>query len=206
MNAQLQKILVLLMAVVIGLAALPARSFAIGEAGTFYVQPEFGLYGTGQKAVNSIITFGGSGGYFVMDGLSIGAEALAYSFDQKKIDHNNTAAGNFLYTAVRNDGYSQNPWAFGANALVRYYPVRTDKAAFFIGTGIGGLFSGERIPYYTNGGRGNENNLTVPADIGFAVNLSQSVAFELVGRYQRIGFDNHGLDTWGGHAGLRISF
>jgi len=200
MNAQLQKILVLLMAVLIGLAALPARSFAIGEAGTFYVQPEFGFYGTGQKAVNSLFTFGASGGYFVMDGLSIGAEALAYSFDQKKID------GPVANGVARSYGYQQNPWAFGANALVRYYPVRTDRAAFFIGSGIGGLFSGERIPFYSNGGRGSESNLTVPADIGFSVNLSQSVAFELVGRYQRIGFDNHGLDTWGGHAGLRFTF
>jgi hypothetical protein len=205
MNAQLRKILVLLVAVCIGVAALPARSFAIGEAGTVYVQPEFGFYGTGQKAVNSIMTFGASGGYFVMDGLSLGLEALAYSFDQRKINRH-TAVGNALYAAVSHDGYSQNPWAFGANALIRYYPVRTDKAAFFIGTGIGGLFSGDRIPYWSNGGRGNTANPTLPVDIGFAVNMTQNVAFELVGRYQRIGFDNHGLDTWGGHAGIRITF
>jgi opacity protein-like surface antigen len=205
MKAQLQKILVLLMAVCIGLAALPARSFAIGEAGTFYVQPEFGVYGTGQKAVNSIITFGGSGGYFIIDGLSIGAEALAYSFDQKKISRS-TPAGNYLYNVVRSDGYSQNPWAFGFNGLVRYYPVRTDKAAFFIGTGIGGLFSNDRIPYYSNGGRGSEANLTVPADIGFTVAFTPNMALEVTGRYQRIGFDNHGLDAWGGHAALRFTF
>uniref|UniRef100_I2Q640 Uncharacterized protein n=1 Tax=Desulfovibrio sp. U5L TaxID=596152 RepID=I2Q640_9BACT len=200
MKTQLQKILVLLMAVCIGLAALPARSFAIGEAGTFYVQPEFGVYGTGQKAVNSIITFGGSGGYFVLDGLSIGAEALAYSFDQKKID------GPVANGIARSYGYQQNPWAFGFNGLVRYYPVRTDRAAFYIGTGIGGLFSSERIPFYSNGGRGSEANLTVPADIGFTVAFTQNIALDVTGRYQRIGFDNHGLDAWGGHVALRFTF
>ena len=193
MNAQLRKLMLLLVAVCLGLAAVPSRAQAIGEAGTFYVTPEFGVYGTGQKQVNSILTFGASGGYFVMDGLSIGAEALAYSFDQKR-------------TGIWRSEYTQNPWAFGANALIRYYPIRTDKAAFFIGTGIGGIFSSDRIPYYTNGGRGNSSNPTVPVDLGFTVNLSQSVAFELAGRYQRIGFDNHGLDAWGGHAGIRINF
>lgn len=193
MNAQLQKILVLLMAVCIGLAALPARSFAIGEAGTFYLQPEFGVYGTSQKQVNSIITFGASGGYFVMDGLSVGAEALAYSFDQRR-------------EGWTHSGYEKNPWAFGANALVRYYPIHTDTAAFFIGTGIGGVFASERIPYYRNGGQGNYSNPTLPVDVGFTVALTQSLAFELTGRYQRIGFDDHGLDAWGGHAGFRFTF
>lgn len=205
MNAQLRKIWVLLLALCIGFAALPGKSHAIGEAGTFHVTPEFGVYGTGQKAVNSIITFGASGSYFVMDGLSIGLEALAYSFDVRQINRTGPVT-NFLYAVARNDGYSNNPWAFGANALVRYYPVRTDKAAFFIGTGIGGLFSSDRIPYWENGGRGNYANPTLPVDIGFAVNLSQNVAFELTGRYQRIGFDNHGLDAWGGHGGIRITF
>ena len=67
MNSQIKKLLLFVMAVCVGLAAVPARSFAFGEAGTFYVQPEFGVYGTGQKQVNSIISFGASGGYFVMN-------------------------------------------------------------------------------------------------------------------------------------------
>jgi hypothetical protein len=205
MNARLQKLMVLALAVVIGLAALPSRSYAIGEAGTAYVTPEFGFYGSGQKAIESYLTFGASGGYFVIDGLSLGVEALAYSFNQRKIDHN-TAAGNALYAAVSHDGYEQNPWAFGANALIRYYPVRTDKAAFFIGTGIGGLFSGSRVPYYSDGSRGNYSNVTLPVDVGFTVNMTQNVSFELAGRYQRIGFDNSGIDGWGGHAGIRFSF
>jgi hypothetical protein len=205
MNARLQKIMVLVLAAFIGLAALPSRSFAIGEAGTAYVTPEFGFYGTGQKAVNSYLTFGASGGYFVMDGLSIGLEALAYSFDQRKIDRN-TAAGNLLYTVASNNGYTQNPWAFGANALIRYYPVRTDKAALYIGTGIGGIFSSDRVPFWENGGKGNYSNPTLPVDIGFTVAISPTVSFEVAGRYQRIGFDNHGLDGWGGHAGIRFTF
>lgn len=205
MYAQFNKIWLLLLALCIGFAALPATSNAMGEAGTMHVTPEFGYYGTGQKSVNSIMTFGASGGYFIADGLSIGLEALAYSFDVRKIDRRGPVT-NFIYTVASEDGYSSNPWAFGANALIRYYPVHTDKAAFFIGTGIGGLFSGDRIPYWENGGRGNYANPTLPVDLGFAVNMTQNVAFELTGRYQRIGFDNHGLDAWGGHAGIRITF
>lgn len=193
MNAQCKKVLVLLMAVCIGLAALPARSFAIGEAGTGYVQPEFGFYGVSQKRVSSVLNFGASGGYFIIDGLSIGAEALAYSFNQYR-------DGSYRR------GFESNPWAFGFNGLVRFYPIRTDTAAFFVGTGIGGLFSGYRIPYYSNGGRGDYSSFTLPVDVGFMVNMTQNVAFELTGRYQRIGFTEHGLDTWGGHAGIRFTF
>jgi opacity protein-like surface antigen len=205
MNAQMKKIWVLLLALCIGFAALPGKSHAVGEAGTFHVTPEFGVYGTGQKAVNSILTFGLSGGYFVMDGLSIGVEALAYSFDVRQIDRRGPVT-NFIYTVASDNGYSNNPWAFGANALIRYYPIHTDKAAFFIGTGLGGLFSSERIPYWENGSHGQYSNLTLPVDIGFSVNLTQNVAFELAGRYQRIGFTNQGLDAWGGHGGIRITF
>ena len=201
MNKHLRKIMVLAMALCLGLAALPAKSFAMGEAGTFYVQPEFGVYGTSQEAVKSIITFGASGGYFVMDGLMVGAEALAYSFDQDKVSKHSA-----FYGALRNDGYSQNPWGFGVNALVRYYVVHTDTIGMYVGSGIGGLFSGDRVPYYSNGGKGSYSNLTVPVDIGFAFALTQNVAFEIAGRYQRIGFDNHGLDSWGGHAGIRFTF
>jgi len=196
MNSQIKKLLLFVMAVCVGLAAVPARSFAFGEAGTFYVQPEFGVYGTGQKQVNSIISFGASGGYFVMDGLALGVEGLAYSFDQKK-------EGSSSYNRSE---FQQNPWAFGFNGLVRYYPIRTDMASFFIGSGLGGMFSNDRIPYYTNGGRGNYSSMTLPADIGVTFNLTQTVGLELVGRYQRIGFDDHGLDSWGGHAGVKISF
>ena len=191
MNAK--KILVLLMAVCIGLAVLPARSFAIGEAGTMYAQPEFGFYGVSQNRVSSVINFGASGGYFITDGLSIGAEALAYSFNQYR-------------DGVYRSGFDYNPWAFGFNGLIRFYPVRTDSVAFFIGSGLGGLFSSERIPYYSNGGRGEYANLTLPVDIGFLVNMTQNVALEVTGRYQRIGFTGQGLDTWGGHAGIRFTF
>jgi opacity protein-like surface antigen len=201
MNAYLRKLLVLAVTLCLGLVALPARSFAIGEAGTFYVQPEFGVYGTSQEAVKSIIAFGASGGFFVMDGLMIGAEALAYSFDQDKISKNSA-----VYGAARHEGYAQNPWAFGVNALVRYYMVHTDKVGVYVGSGIGGLFSGDRIPFYSNGGEGSYSNLTVPVDVGVAIALTQNVAFEVAGRYQRIGFDNHGLDSWGGHVGVRITF
>ena len=131
-----------------------------------------------------------------MDGLALGVEGLAYSFDQKK-------EGSSSYNRSE---FQQNPWAFGFNGLVRYYPIRTDMASFFIGSGLGGMFSNDRIPYYTNGGRGNYSSMTLPADIGVTFNLTQTVGLELVGRYQRIGFDDHGLDSWGGHAGVKISF
>lgn len=193
MNAHLKKLLVLALMVGIAVTALPKRSMAIGEEGTFALQPEFGFYGTDRKVLNSFLTFGASGHYFVLDGLSIGAEALAYSFFQNK-DYGG-------------HGYSSNPWAFGFNGLVRYYPVHTDTVGFFIGTGIGGLFSGDRIPYYTKRGkRGYDSNVTLPVDLGFAVNVADNVALELTGRYQRVGFTDRGFDAWGGHAAVRFTF
>ena len=193
MNAQVKKILLLIMAICIGLAALPARSMAMAEAGTFVVSPEIGYYGVSQKPMNSFLTFGASGHYFVMDGLSIGAEALAYSFYQNK--------------SYGSHDYNVNPWAFGANALVRFYPIHTNTAGFFIGTGIGGLFSGDRVPYYARRHqRGYTANVTLPVDMGFAFNLTDNIAFELTGRYQRIGFDDRGMDSWGGHGAFRFTF
>jgi len=193
MNAQLKKILVLAMAVCIGLAALPARSWAIGEAGTFSIQPEFGYYGVSQKPVNSYLTIGASGHYFVMDGLSIGAEGLAYSFSQ------NSDYGHH--------DYSSNPWAFGFNALVRFYPVHTNTMGFYIGSGLGGLFGSDNIPYRSGWRKqGESSSLTLPVDLGFVVNLTDNIGFEVAGRYERIGFTDRGLDSWGGHASLRFSF
>jgi hypothetical protein len=193
MNAHLKKLLLLALLVGIAVTALPARSMAIGEEGTFSVAPEFGFYGADRKAINSFFTMGASGHYFVMDGLSVGAEALAYSFYQNK-DYGG-------------HGYSVNPWAFGFNGLVRFYPVHSDTMGFFIGTGIGGLFSGDRIPYYVKRNkRGYDTNVTLPVDLGFAVNVTDTVAIELVGRYQRIGFSDRGYDAWGGHAGVRFTF
>lgn len=193
MNAHLKKILMLAMAVCIGLAALPARSWALAEAGTFSIQPEFGYYGVSQKPMSSFVTFGGSAHYFVMDGLSLGAEGLAYSFYQ------DSHYGHHDYTA--------NPWAFGFNALVRFYPVHTNNMGFYIGSGIGGLFSGENIPYRSGWrDQGETSSLTVPVDLGFVYNFTDNIGIEVAGRYQRIGFTDHGMDSWGGHASLRFSF
>jgi hypothetical protein len=193
MNAHLKKILVLALMVGIAVAALPARSMAMAEAGTFSVQPEFGFYGADRRAINSYFTMGASGQYFVMDGLSIGAEALAYSFSQD--EH------------YGRHGYNSNPWAFGFNGLVRYYPIHTDTMGFFIGTGIGGIFAADRVPYYSSRrNRGSYSNVTLPVDVGFAVNVTNNIAIELAGRYQRVGFDDSGFNGWGGHAGIRFSF
>jgi len=70
MNAHLKKLLLLALLVGIAVTALPARSMAIGEEGTFSVAPEFGFYGADRKAINSFFTMGASGHYFVMDGLA----------------------------------------------------------------------------------------------------------------------------------------
>lgn len=193
MNALIKKLSLLALMVCLGLAALPARASAMGEAGTFTVSPEFGFYGTGSKTVNSYMTMGASGHYFIMDGLSVGAEALAYSFYQNK--------------KYGSHDYNVNPWAFGTNALIRFYPVHTETMGFYIGTGIGGLFSGDRIPYYAKRGkRGYDSNVTLPVDVGFSVAVANNVALELAARYQRVGFDDRGFDGWGGHVGIRFTF
>jgi opacity protein-like surface antigen len=182
------------------LAQSPAKAMDAAAQGTFHVTPEAGIYGASQKSVNTIFTVGASVGYFIVDGFSLGAEFLYYNINQSDIadDVVNYYGGSRQFHANVN--------GFGTNFLVRFYPVHQDNFALFLGTGIGGLFTDERIPAWQNDQQGAYSNWTLPVDLGVAITLSDTVSLDLTGRYQRIGFANTGIDAFGGHAGIRISF
>lgn len=184
-------------ALAFGLAAAPPVFAGMGDAGTFYLTPEAGVYGTAQKSVNVIATLGASAGYFVAPGFSIGLEALGYYINQRDARD---------YVPLGGGGYHGDVGGFGSNFLVRYYPVHDDAFALYIGTGIGVLFAGDRVPTWENGSRGYYTNATLPVDLGVTFGLTESMSLELAARYQRIGFQNPGVDAFGGRAGLRFTF
>jgi opacity protein-like surface antigen len=188
------------LALFLGMAQRPASAADVAAQGTFHITPEAGIYGAAQKGVNTIFTAGASAGYFVIDGLSLGAEFLYYNFNQS-----DTADDVVAYYGGKRK-YHDTTNGFGANFLVRYYPIHQDGFALFVGTGLGGLFTDQRTPSWQDGSEGEYNHWTLPVDLGIAINLSDTVSFDLTGRYQRIGFSNTGIDAFGGHAGLRISF
>jgi opacity protein-like surface antigen len=188
------------LALLVGMAHRPAAAADIAAQGTFHVTPEAGIYGTAQKGVNTIFTAGASAGYFVIDGLSLGAEFLYYNINQSD------TADDIVSYFGGSRSYHSTVNGFGTNFLVRYYPIHQEGFAMFLGTGIGGLFTDERTPAWQDGKQGEYNHWTLPVDLGIAVNLSETVSFDLTGRYQRIGFSNTGIDAFGGHAGIRISF
>ena len=185
-------------ALTFGLVAASSALAGTGDAGTFYLTPEAGVYGTAQKSVNVIATFGASAGYFVAPGFSLGLEALGYYINQRD-------ARDYLPGAL-GGGYHGDVGGFGSNFLVRYYPVHDDAFALYIGTGLGVLFAGDRVPAWENGARGFYTNATLPVDLGVTFGLTQTMSLELAGRYQRIGFQNPGVDAFGGRAGVRFSF
>ncbi|GAB7078471.1 outer membrane beta-barrel protein [Megalodesulfovibrio paquesii] len=172
----------------LALALLPGAALAQGTTATqaerFYIQPEVGLYGTSSKDVSTVFTYGLSAGVFVVDGLSLGAEFLGYYMSM------DGSGGDYDFAN-----------GFGFNGLIRYYPFSAEQASFYVGTGLGGLFTDDEISY-----GGYQSNLTLPVDLGVVVHITDQFSLDVGGRYQRIGFNRHGFDTWGGNVGLSIGF
>ncbi len=163
-----------------------AAQAASTDAERFYIQPEVGLYGASQDDVSTIFTYGVSGGFFVIDGLAVGGEFLGYymSLDDQKFNNEYSHANGF-----------------GFNGLVRYHAVTSEYASFYIGTGLGGLFTDEKIDY-----DGYYSHLTLPVDVGFTYDITDQFSVDVGGRYQRIGFSENGIDAWGGNVGMNINF
>ncbi|MCA1945649.1 MAG: outer membrane beta-barrel protein [Desulfovibrio sp.] len=175
------------LALALTLGAVTAQA-ASTDAERFYIQPEVGLYGTSSKDVSTIFTYGLSAGVFVTDGLALGGEFLGYYLSM------NSRSG---YWHNRYDAAN----GFGFNGLIRYYPFTAEQASMYIGTGLGGLFTDERLVY-----NGYYSSLTLPVDLGVTIDVTDQFSLDLGGRYQRIGFSRHGLDAWGGNLGMSIVF
>ena len=159
------------------------------EAGTFYVTPKVGMYGNTNSRISSMFTYGAEAGYFVIDGLSLGVEALGYVVTQKRTPGGRGSA----YETVN---------AFSPIGILRYHFALSDKASVFAGVGLGGFFSGVKIPR-----NGYTSNLTEIGEVGVDFALSDNVSLQLAGRYQHIGeFSNKGADNFGGNFGVKITF
>lgn len=175
-------------------ALLQAGAVAAQEytQGTSYIEPRGGVYGTTNKNVNVIGTYGGAIGHYVADGVAIEAEGLGYAVDQttKKA----TPLGQATSEITNN--------AAGVTAMARWNFVRTPKGTLSVGAGGGGVFAEKDLPY--NGSRQSGVGQT---DLGASVALGKNVSLKAAGRYQHLGsFSDKGLDSLGGNIGLKISF
>ena len=121
---------------VLGMSAAYAAAQEF-KAGTAYLEPRGGVYGTFDDHVNMIATYGGALGYFVVDNLSLEAEGLGYYIDQQKI------AATGLGMAAKKDAAT----AFGGSLMARWHMAASDQASFFVAAGAGGLWADRKGPY-----------------------------------------------------------
>ena len=196
MNAMLKRTLILSLLLAFGLTAGLANAKTL-DAGTFYLEPKVGIYGNSNKRIGSMFSFGGELGFFPINGLSIGAEFLGYAVTQKK-----NAFG------------SSNSWetvgAFSPIGIIRYHFINEQNYSIFAGVGLGGFFSGTKIPR----GNGETSNLTEMAEVGFNYFLTDMISLQLAGRWQHIGDWDYnknsrlqtGSDNWGGNLAVKFVF
>jgi len=187
MNAVLKKgfFITLTLAVVMAAGLAQAKSL---DAGTVYLEPKVGFYANSNSHVSSVFTYGGEAGYFVAPQLSLGAEVLGYSIEQKK---SSTTQSN-----------GDTIGGVGASAILRYHFVDTQSMSLFGGIGLGGLFADQKVPY-----NGHESLFSQLAEVGFNVFLADPVSFQIAGRWQHFGeYSNKGLDNWGGNAAIKFVF
>jgi hypothetical protein len=160
--------------------------------GTAYVEPRGGVYGTTNKKVHLVGTYGGAAGYYVLDGVAVEAEGLGYSVGQDVP----------RATALGRGNHEETTGAVGVAGMARWNFVRTPKGTLFMGVGGGGLFADSAVP-----ASGAKQSGLGQADLGGTVGLSNNVSLRASGRYQHLGeFSDKGLDSLGGHLGLKVSF
>lgn len=191
MNALLKRTVVLsvFLAVflVCGLSAGLAQARNL-DAGTIYVEPKVGFYGNSSPRIGSMFTYGAEAGYFLADGFSMGIEALGYVITQRS-----HRSGGGPYETVN---------AFSPIAIARYHFINEQRYSVFAGAGIGGFFSGQRVPR-----NGYYSNLTEVAEVGANVALKDNLYLQAAARWQHIGeFTEKGADNWGGNVSLKFTF
>lgn len=160
--------------------------------GTTYIEPRGGVYGTTNSKVQVMGTYGGAAGYYVMDGVAVEAEGLGYSVRQDVS----------RATALGRSTHEETTGAVGVAGMAKWNFVRTQKGTLFVGAGGGGLFADKAVPT-----GGSKQSGLGQADFGGTLGLSKNVSLRASGRYQHVGeFSDKGLDSLGGHIGLKISF
>jgi hypothetical protein len=195
MNMMLKRTLILGLLLAFGLTAGLANAKTL-DAGTFYLEPKVGFYGNSNRNIGSMFTAGGEAGFFVLPGLSISGEFLGYVVNQKK----NIFSGSNNWETVG---------AFSPIGIIRYHFINEQNYSVFAGVGLGGFFSGTKVPR-----NGETSNLTEMAEVGFNYFLTDMISIQLAGRWQHIGdwdYDKNprlqkGSDNWGGNLALKFVF
>jgi len=175
----------LILAVVMAAGLAQAKSL---DAGTVYLEPKAGFYGNSNHNVSSVFTYGGEVGFFAIPDLSIGAEVLGYSIEQKKSGSTQTNANTI--------------GGVGASAILRYYFVDAQPVSLFGGIGLGALFADQKIPH-----NGSDTLFSQLAEVGLNVFVADPVSLQLAGRWQHFGdYSDKGLDNWGGNLAIKFVF
>ena len=160
--------------------------------GTSYIEPRGGVYGTTNKNVKVIGTYGGAAGHYVADGVALEAEGLGYAVDQttKKATPLGEASSETTNNAV------------GVAGMARWNFVRTPTGTLSVAAGGGGVFADKALPY-----NGSEQSGIGQTELGASVALGKNVSLKAAGRYQHLGsFSDKGLDSLGGNVGFKINF
>jgi outer membrane protein W len=189
MDALFRKMILALTAACLILAAsagwVMAQTFT---AGTFNFEPRVGLYGTTNDHVNTLFTYGGGFSYYIVDNVALEAEPYGMYISQTI---------PWYYSS-----YSRSTNAFGSNFNARWHFVATSQATMYLGAGMGGLWSADKIPF-----NGYESSLTENGEIGATYALSQQLSVKGSLKYMHIGqFSDHGINAFGGTFGLNVSF
>ena len=175
------------------LSLMPASVRAQEDAqGTTYVEPRGGVYGSTNKRVTVMGTYGGAAGYYGADGVALEAEGTGMAVQQQK--RRATPLGPASHQETAN--------AASVAGMARWNFVRTKQGTLFVGVGGGGVFADRDLP--SNGSRQSGSS---QADLGGSLAISKDVSLKVAGRYQQIGdFSDRGAGMVGGNLGLKISF
>lgn len=162
------------------------------KEGTTYVEGRGGVYGTTNKNVDVIATYGGAFGYYVFNNVALEAEGLGYYVGQQK--KTNVGGADSVKDAPTNGA--------GVNVIAKWHFAATPQASAYFGAGGGGLWTQDKVAY-----NGEKNNWTGLTELGMTVNLSKTLDLRAAGRYQHIGaFSDTGVNALGGNLGLKFSF
>ena len=162
------------------------------SAGTFNFEPRFSAYGTTNKRVDSIYTYGGALNYYVLDNVAVEVEGMGVYVNQNKRFETPYAYGNKSSPAS----------GIGGNFNTRWHFVSTGQATMFVGAGVGGLWADAKVPY-----NGFENSVTENGELGATYALTQQLSVKGSVKYMHIGqFNSQGVDAFGGTLGLNVSF
>ncbi len=193
MDVLFRKLMLVLSAACIIMAASAGCGMAQNfTAGTFSFEPRFSAYGTSNERVNSIMSYGGAFGYYVMDNVALELEGLGMYIDQRKRFETPLGYGSKSLPANGING----------NLNARWHFVATSQATMFLGAGVGGLWADAKVPY-----NGFENSVTENGELGATFALNQQLSLKGAVKYLHIGqFNNQGVSALGGTLGLNVSF